>query len=92
MTAQTTSTQIKPLRFSINHNRSWLDIRQPASSGMLFGVAYSITKVCGFATDITFCSQILTPFPPLRLSHYPTCHSEGAKQPKNLETLRYRSW
>src|SRR3972149_4466682 len=34
---------------SFYHNRSSLDVRQPASQGMLFGVAYTMPK-CSFFT------------------------------------------
>jgi len=59
LTAQAAGTQIKLFWFSINHDSSCLNIRQPASSGMLFGVAYPVTEVCCFATDIAFCSQMV---------------------------------
>jgi hypothetical protein len=62
LTAQAAGTQIKLLRFSINHDSGWLNIRQPASSGMLFRVAYPVTEVCCFATDIAFCSQMVNSF------------------------------
>jgi hypothetical protein len=60
--AQAAGTQIKLFRFSVEHNSSWLDIRQPASSGMLFRVAYPITEVYCFATYIAFCSQMVDSF------------------------------
>jgi hypothetical protein len=59
LTAQAAGTQIKLFRFPIKHNSSWLNIRQPASSGVLFRVAYPVTEVCCFATDIAFCSQVV---------------------------------
>jgi len=62
LTAQATSTQIKLFLFSINHYRSWLNIRQPASSGMLFRVAYPMTEVYCFATYIALCSQMIDSF------------------------------
>jgi hypothetical protein len=62
LTAQAAGTQIEPFRFPIKHNRSWLNIRQPASSGMLFRVAYPMTEVCCFATEVTFCSQMVNSF------------------------------
>jgi hypothetical protein len=62
LTAQAAGTQIKLFRFPIKHNSSWLDIRQPASSGMLFRVAYPMTEVYCFATDIAFCSQMVDSF------------------------------
>jgi hypothetical protein len=62
LTAQTAGTQIKLLRFSIKHNSSWLNIRQPASSGVLFRVAYPVTEMCCFAADIAFCSQMVDSF------------------------------
>ena len=62
LTAQTAGTQIKPLWLPTNHNRSWLNIRQPASSGMLFRVAYPMTEVYCFATYIALCSQMIDSF------------------------------
>jgi hypothetical protein len=62
LTAQAAGTQIKLLWFSIKHNSGWLNIRQPASSGMLFRVAYPMTEVYCFATDIAFCSQMVNSF------------------------------
>jgi hypothetical protein len=62
LSAQAAGTQVKLLRFSFDHNSGWLNIRQPASSCMLFGVAYPITEVCCFATDIAFCSQMVNSF------------------------------
>jgi hypothetical protein len=59
LTAQAAGTQIKLFWFSINNDSGFLNIRQPASSGMLFGVAYPVTEVCCFATDIAFCSQMV---------------------------------
>ncbi len=59
LSAQAAGTQIKLLRFSINHDSGCLNIRQPASSGMLFRMAYPITEVCCFAADIAFCSQMV---------------------------------
>jgi hypothetical protein len=37
---------------SLYHNRSPLDIRQPASEGMLFGMAYTTPKVSSFTTNL----------------------------------------
>jgi hypothetical protein len=37
---------------SLYHNRSPLDIGQPASGGMLFGMAYTTAKVSFFTTDL----------------------------------------
>jgi hypothetical protein len=37
---------------SLYHNRSPLDIRQPASGGMLFGMAYTTPKVSFFTTNL----------------------------------------
>lgn len=37
---------------SLYHNRSPLDIRQPASEGMLFGMAYTTPKVSFFTTNL----------------------------------------
>jgi hypothetical protein len=62
LTAQAAGTQIELFRFPIKHNRSWLNIRQPASSGMLFRVAYPMTEVCCFATDVAFRSQMVNSF------------------------------
>jgi hypothetical protein len=62
LTAQAAGTQIKLFRFPIKHNSSWLNIRQPASSGMLFRVAYPITEVYCFATYIALCSQMIDSF------------------------------
>jgi hypothetical protein len=62
LTAQAAGAQINLLRFSINHNSGCLNIRQPASSGMLFRVAYPVTEVGCFATDIAFCSQMVNSF------------------------------
>jgi hypothetical protein len=62
LTAQAAGTQIEPFGFPIKHNRSWLNIRQPASSGMLFRVAYPMTEVCCFAADVAFRSQMVNSF------------------------------
>jgi hypothetical protein len=62
LTAQAAGTQIDSFWFPIKYNRSWLDIGQPASSGMLFRVAYPVAEVCCFATDVAFCSQIVNSF------------------------------
>jgi hypothetical protein len=62
LTAQAAGTQVKLLRFSIKHNSSWLNVRQPASSGMLFRVAYPVTEVSCLATDIAFRSQMVNSF------------------------------
>jgi hypothetical protein len=59
LTAQAAGTQIKLLGFSFDHDSSRLNVRQPASFGMLFRVAYPVTRVCCFATDIAFCSQMV---------------------------------
>jgi len=62
LTAKTAGTQIKPFWFPIKQNRSWLNIRQPAPSGVLLRVAYPMAKVYCFATDVAFCSQIINSF------------------------------
>ena len=62
LTAQALGTQIKLVWFPIKKNRGPLDIRQPASPGMLLRMAYPMAEVCLFATDITFCSQIANSF------------------------------
>jgi len=62
LTAQTASTQLKLLRFPVNHNSGWLDIGKPASPGMLLRMAYPMAEVYRFATDIAFCSQIVNSF------------------------------
>ncbi len=62
LTAQAAGTQINLLRFPVNHNSGWLDIGQPAPSGMLLRMAYPMAEVCRFATDIAFCSQIVSSF------------------------------
>jgi hypothetical protein len=62
LTAQAAGTHIKLFRFPIKHNCSWLDIGQPASSGMLLRMAYPMAEVYRFATDIAFCSQIVNSF------------------------------
>jgi hypothetical protein len=59
LTAQAASTQINLFRFSINHDSSRLNIRQPAPFGVLFRVAYPVTGVCCLATDIAFRSQMI---------------------------------
>ena len=62
LTAQTACAQINAFWLPVSDNRSWLDIRQPASLGMLFRVAYSVTKVCCFSTEFTFISQMINSF------------------------------
>ena len=57
LTAQAAGTQINLFRFPVQHNRSGLDIGHPPSLGVLLRVAYPISKVCCFATDVAFCSQ-----------------------------------
>jgi len=37
---------------SFYHNRSSVNIRQPASGGMLFGVAYAVPKSSSFTANI----------------------------------------
>ena len=58
LTAQTLSTQIELCGFTVDHNSSSLNIRQPATSGMLFRMAYPMAEVHRFATDIAFCRQM----------------------------------
>jgi len=58
LTAQALCTQIKLFWFSIEKNGRALNIRHPASPGMLLRVAYPMAEVCRFATNIAFCSQI----------------------------------
>jgi hypothetical protein len=54
LAAQAAGTQIKLFLFPFEHNGSWLDVGQPASSGMLLRMAYPMAEVCRFATDIAF--------------------------------------
>ena len=97
LTAQAAGTQVKPFRLPIKNDRGWLYIGQPAPSGMLLRVAYSVTEVYCLATDIAFSSQIVNSF-----SKSETCSTllrvifEKAdrvilSKAKNLETLRRRS-
>ncbi len=62
LTAQAAGTQIKLFWFTVKHNCSWLDIGQPASSGMLLRMAYPMAEMCGFAADVAFCSQTVNSF------------------------------
>ena len=62
LTAQAAGAQINSFRFPVKYNCSWLDVGQPAPSGMLFGMAYPVAEVYRFATDVAFCSQIVNSF------------------------------
>ncbi len=62
LTAQTAGTQIEPFLFSIKDNSRWLNIRKPASSGMLLRMAYPMAEVYCFATYIASCRQIVNSF------------------------------
>lgn len=59
---QALGTQIELFWFTVEDDGSSLNIRHPASPGMLFRMAYPMAEVCRFATDITFCSQIANSF------------------------------
>ena len=78
LTAQAAGTQVKLFRFPVEHDCSGLDIGQPASFGMLLRVAYLITEVCCFATEVAFCSQTINSFFTMTLLSYPA--GIGAKQ------------
>jgi hypothetical protein len=44
---------------SLYHNRSSVDIRQPASGGMLFGMAYATPKGSSFTANIALHRNFL---------------------------------
>ena len=57
----TPGAKIKPDCSSINIECSWLNVGKPLTPGVLFGMAYSISKTQCFAAKITFDSQFRTP-------------------------------
>ena len=62
LATKTPGTQIKPFPLAVNDDCSWLDIRQPASLGILLGVAYLIAKMDCFSAKVAFSSQIVNSF------------------------------
>jgi|WetSurMetagenome_2_1015567.scaffolds.fasta_scaffold653941_2 hypothetical protein len=57
----TPGAKIKPDGSPINIERGRLNIGEPLTPGVLFGMAYSISKTQCFAAKITFDSQFRTP-------------------------------
>jgi hypothetical protein len=57
----TPGAKIKPDGSPIYIECSRLDIGEPLTPGVLFGMAYSISKTQCFAAKITFDSQFRTP-------------------------------
>jgi hypothetical protein len=53
MGAEASSADVDFCLLSFYHNRSSVDIRQPASRGMLFGMAYTAPEVSSFTANIT---------------------------------------
>ena len=62
LSSHTSSTQVNPFRFTVNGDGSWLDVRQPASVRMPLRVAYVMSILNPFATEVTSSSQFLNSF------------------------------
>lgn len=62
LSAQTSCAQIESSAFPVDVHGDWLDVREPAPSGVLHRVAHSIAEMACLPTEIALRSQVFDSF------------------------------